>query len=63
MKIIKTKEVIERTSLSRTAINKLRHKGRFPAAVSIDERRIGFVESEVEDWIRERIEQRDRATA
>ncbi|QYO79074.1 AlpA family transcriptional regulator [Devosia salina] len=43
------------TSLSRTAINVARADGRFPAAVPLGDKRIGFVKSEVEEWIAARI--------
>ncbi|RFZ81998.1 AlpA family phage regulatory protein [Shinella sp. WSJ-2] len=54
-------EVCETTSLSRAMINKLRAAGRFPLAVSITERRIVFVRSEVEAWLDQRISARTAA--
>ena len=45
----------EMTSLSRTMINRLRSEGRFPAAVSLGEKRIAFPREEVAAWVRERI--------
>ena len=39
----------EKSSLSRTAINKLRAAGQFPDAVPISEKRIAFVEKEVDE--------------
>jgi prophage regulatory protein len=47
------------TSLSRTGVNKARGEGRFPVEVSIGERRIAFVRSEVEAWIAARVAARD----
>ncbi|MER9217822.1 AlpA family phage regulatory protein [Mesorhizobium sp. M0644] len=49
------------TSLSRTAINRWRSLGMFPSAVALGEKRIAFVRSEVEQWVRDRIAERDRA--
>ncbi|WP_040573447.1 helix-turn-helix transcriptional regulator [Methylocystis rosea] len=43
------------TSLSRTAINRLRDENRFPVAVSLGSRRIGFVRAEVIAWLEARI--------
>ncbi|WP_338057092.1 helix-turn-helix transcriptional regulator [Sinorhizobium fredii] len=54
-------EVCEATSLSRAMINKLRARGRFPVAVSLCERRVAFLRSEVEQWIDERIAARAAA--
>ncbi|EIG56190.1 putative transcriptional regulator [Bradyrhizobium sp. WSM1253] len=43
------------TSLSRTMLNRYRGEGRFPAAVSLGDKRIAFVKSEVSEWISARI--------
>ncbi|WP_354210000.1 MULTISPECIES: AlpA family phage regulatory protein [unclassified Bradyrhizobium] len=43
------------TSLSRTMINRYRAEGRFPAAVSLGDRRVAFVRQEVNQWIADRI--------
>lgn len=43
------------TSLSRTMINRLRREGKFPPAVSLTEKRIAFVRSEVDTWVKDRI--------
>lgn len=58
--LISLNEVCARTSLSRTAINKLRAKGAFPDAVPLGDRRVGFVEEEVSEWISNRIAGRSR---
>lgn len=51
-------EVCAETTLSRFAINALRNAGMFPVAVQLGERRIGFVRSEVNEWIDARIQRR-----
>ena len=43
--------VAELTSLHRTSIYRKVRAGQFPKPVRISERRIGFRESEVRDWI------------
>lgn len=53
--LISINDCCELTSLSRTAINKWRALGLFPAAIPLGEKRIVFVKSEVEQWIRDRI--------
>jgi len=53
--IVSLKTACAMTSLSRSAINVARGKGAFPAAVSLGEKRIGFVRGEVQAWIDARI--------
>lgn len=59
MKIIRLKEVISCTGLGRTSIYKYIAEGRFPKPVSLGDRAVGFLESEVHEWILARVEQRD----
>ncbi|MGV8921411.1 MAG: helix-turn-helix transcriptional regulator [Pseudomonas sp.] len=61
MRIIRLKEVIDCTGLGRSTFYKYIAKGTFPKPVSLGDRRVGWVESEVQDWIRVRIEARDSA--
>lgn len=53
--IISVNDVCEMTSLSRTAISNIRAAGGFPREVPLGERRIGFVRTEVIEWIDARI--------
>jgi prophage regulatory protein len=46
--LISLNDVCRMTSLSRTAINRLRNDGKFPKAVELLDRRVAFVRSEVE---------------
>lgn len=46
------------TSLSRTAINRWRSLGKFPVAVPLGDKRVAFLKTEVENWIRDRIAER-----
>ena len=61
MRIMRLKEVIDTTGLSRSTLYKYIGEGRFVSSVSLGDRSIGFVESEVFDWILARIEERDLA--
>jgi prophage regulatory protein len=61
MRIIRLKEVIDSTGLARSTIYKYIGEGRFPSSVSLGDKSIGFVESEIQDWILARIEERDVA--
>lgn len=59
--LISMNDVARLTSLSRTMINKYRAEGRFPAAVTLGDRRVAFVRAEVEEWIEKKIAARAAA--
>ena len=59
MKLIRLKDVINCTGLARSTIYKYIDDGIFPKPVSLIGRSVAWVESEVQDWILERIEERD----
>lgn len=59
MRIIRLKDVIESTGIARSTIYKLVGEGEFPKPVPLVGRTVGWVESEVQEWIRGRIAQRD----
>ena len=60
-RLISVNQVCQLTSLSRTAISKLRRQGTFPKDVCLGEKRIAFVRAEVLDWIDARIAARSAA--
>lgn len=55
-KIIKLPEVTALTSLSRSSIYLKVSRNEFPKPVSLGARSVGWIESEVQDWIDARIE-------
>ena len=55
----KRKEVMDCTGLARSTIYKYIDEGIFPKPVSLIGRSVAWVESEVQKWISERIEERD----
>lgn len=59
MKIIRLNQVIDATGLGRSTIYKYISEGKFPLSLQISERCVGWVESEIEQWIQTRIEMRD----
>ncbi|NMZ76638.1 AlpA family transcriptional regulator [Pseudomonas nitroreducens] len=61
MRIIRLKEVIDSTGLARSTIYKHIGEGTFPKPVPLGDRCVGWVDSEVHDWILARIEERDLA--
>ncbi|TQQ38915.1 AlpA family transcriptional regulator [Vibrio cholerae] len=58
MRFLKLKEVMEKTALSRSAIYRKMYDGEFPQSVSLGERAIAWVESEVDEWMEMRLERR-----
>lgn len=45
---------------SRQHIKRLEDDGKFPQRVSLGDHRVGWVESEIEDWIQSRLRQREQ---
>ncbi|MDI1300935.1 MAG: AlpA family transcriptional regulator [bacterium] len=60
MQIMRLKAVINSTGLGRSSIYKSIAEGTFPKSVSLGDRAVGWVSSEVENWIKNRIEARDK---
>lgn len=58
-RLIRLKEVIETTGLSRSRIYQYINEDKFPASVSLGGRSIGFVESEIQFWVANVISLRD----
>ena len=56
--LVSLNEICRMTSLSRTAINRWRERGEFPAAVPLGDRRVAFIRAEVVEWIKARIAER-----
>lgn len=48
-------EVQRRTGYSKAWIYRLMSQGKFPTSVKIGTRAIAFVESEIDEWVNERI--------
>jgi len=59
--LISLNDACRLTSLSRTAINRWRALGKFPKAVPLGDKRVAFVRTEIEGWIRDRINDREVA--
>jgi prophage regulatory protein len=53
-RIIRLPEVIARTKISRSSIYSFLKNGTFPVPIKLSVRSIGFLESEIEDWINNR---------
>ncbi|MEZ8882513.1 AlpA family transcriptional regulator [Vibrio sp. 10N.222.54.F6] len=58
MRFLKIKEVITKTALSRSSIYRKMSEGSFPKPVPIGERAVAWVDSDVEEWMKECVKQR-----
>jgi prophage regulatory protein len=55
-KILRLPVVLDRTGLSRSTVYLRVTEGRFPRPVSLGARAVGWIETEVEEWIARQIE-------
>ena len=63
-RFLRRPEVTARTGLSRSTIYRRLAGGSFPKPLSLGARAVGWIEAEVDEWIRERIaESRDTESA
>ena len=58
-RVIRRHEVEKRTGKSRAGIYESMDAGTFPRPVRIGPRAVGWIESEIDDWLRQRIADRD----
>ncbi|MEN0583413.1 MULTISPECIES: AlpA family transcriptional regulator [unclassified Kosakonia] len=61
--LIRLPEVQRRTGYSKAWIYRLLKEKRFPQSIKIGSRSIAFVESEIDDWINQRIEESRKEVA
>lgn len=54
-KLIRIKEVMSRTGLSRSSIYSFISQGRFPQSVKIGNKWVAWLEREVDDWIKDQV--------
>ena len=59
MKILKLPAVVDRTGLSRSAIRRREKDGSFPARREIGPGSVGWVEEEIDEWVRSLPERKD----
>lgn len=53
--ILRRKQVEQRTGLKTTTIYEHMQKGDFPRSISLGSRHVGWLEHEIEEWIKGRI--------
>jgi len=59
--ILRRKQVEARTGLARSTIYDQIRAGTFPAPISLGTRAVGWIESEIDTWLAERVKQRQQA--
>lgn len=57
-RVLRKREVFNRTGLSQSTVYRMEKAGKFPKRIQISIQCVGWVESEVDDWIRQRAEGR-----
>ncbi|SEM10757.1 helix-turn-helix transcriptional regulator [Halomonas caseinilytica] len=62
-RLLRRKEVEQKTGKSRSAIYEGIRQGTFPAPVPIGENSVAWLEEEVDGWIAARLEERNRSLA
>ena len=63
VRLIRRKEVQAKTGLGASSIYAMMQQGTFPKAIHISERRVAWIESDVDKWINERIASHKAAIA
>jgi prophage regulatory protein len=59
--LVSLHDAAKMTSLSRSMLNRYRAEGSFPAAITMGERKIAFIRTEVQGWISNKIAESRRA--
>jgi prophage regulatory protein len=62
-RILRRPQVEEMTGLGRSAIYEYMARGEFPRPIRLSGKSVGWLESEVGDWIKARIAERDMEAA
>lgn len=57
-RILRLRQVIERTGLCRSTIYELQSQGYYPAKLKLSERAVGWVEFEIDAWLKARADLR-----
>lgn len=58
-RILRLSEVIQITGLSRSTIYQYMEDGKFPKPIKLGSHSVGWVDSEVYDWVNQRIAERN----
>jgi len=59
MKVLRVAEVIEKTGLARSTVYKYVDLGMFPRPISLGGKSVGWIDSEIHEWLQEKQIERD----
>lgn len=59
MRVLRLADVIEKTGLARSTIYKYVDAGTFPRPISLGGKSVGWIDSEIHDWLQEKQIERD----
>lgn len=59
IKILRRPAVVEKVGMSKSAIDRLIAENGFPKPLKLGPRNVGWVYDEIEEWLNQRIEERD----
>ena len=59
MKVLRVAEVIEKTGLARSTVYKYFDLGMFPRPISLGGKSVGWIDSEIHEWLQEKQIERD----
>jgi prophage regulatory protein len=59
MRVLRLAEVIEKTGLARSTIYKYADLGRFPRPISLGGKSVGWIDSEIHEWLQDKQVERD----
>lgn len=54
MRVLRLAEMIEKTGLARSTIYKYTDLGRFPRPISLGGKSVGWIDSEIHEWLQEK---------
>jgi prophage regulatory protein len=55
MELLKLPEVMKQTTLGKSTIYAYVRNGKFPSPIEVGDRAVGWVQSEISDWVQDRI--------
>lgn len=59
MRVLRLADVIEKTGLAKSTIYKYADAGRFPRPISLGGKSVGWIDSEIHEWLLEKQVERD----
>ena len=63
MRILRAKDVKEKTGLPESTLYMMINRDQFPAPIRLGARTTGWIEEEIDDWLVEKINERDALRA